>query len=311
VDSGITDSLVSTEMVEKLELETSDHPSPYKVLWLQKGHQVSVTKQCLVDFKMGEYKDKVLCDVIPMDVCHVLLGRPWQYDQNVVHDGRMNTYTLEKDGRTHRLLSIKDEEVKPEVNSTVLLMSGKELLTEMEKKEDPQFFVVRKPRLVLTNTRVDDLPDEIQELLGEFADIIMDELPRSLSPMRSVSHRIDLIPGVSLPNKAAYRLTPQENEEVKKQVQDLLDKGLVRESLSPCVVPTVLSPKKDGGWRMCIDSRAIKKITIMYRFPLSRMDDLMDCLSGENYFSKIDLKSGYHQIRMREGDEWKKAFKKN
>jgi hypothetical protein len=134
VDSGSTDNLVSTEMVEKLELETTDHPSPYKVSWLQKGHQVSVTKQCLVEFKIGGYNDKVLCDVIPMDVCHLLLGRPWQYDRNVVHDGRMNTYTLEKDGRTHRLLLIKDKEVKLEVSNTILLMSGKELLTEMEKK---------------------------------------------------------------------------------------------------------------------------------------------------------------------------------
>jgi hypothetical protein len=311
VDSGSTDNIISIEMVEKLELETTDHPSPYKVSWLQKGHQVSVTKQCLVDFKIGGYNDKVLCDVIPMDVCHLLLGRPWQYDRNVVHDGRMNTYTLEKDGRTHRLLPIKDKEMKLEVSNTILLMSGKELLTEMEKKEDPQFFVVRKPRIVLTSTRVDDLPDEIQELLGEFADIIVDELPHSLPPMRSVSHHIDLIPGASLPNKSVYRLTPQENEEVKKQVQELLDKGLVRESLSLCAILTVLSPKKDEGWRMCTDSRAINKITIRYRFPLPRMDDLMDCLSGANYFSKIDLKSGYHQIRMREGEEWKTTFKTN
>jgi hypothetical protein len=247
VDIGSTDNLVSTEMVEKLELKTNKHLSPYKVSWLQKGHQVSVTKQCLVEFKMGEYGDKILCDVIPMDVCHVLLGRPWKFDTNVVHDGRMNTYTLEKDGKTHTLLSIKDKEVKPEVSSIILLMSGKELLTELEKNEDPQFFVVRKPRIVLTSTRVDDLLEEIQELLRGFADIIVDELPCSLPPMRSVSHHIDLIPGASFPNKAAYRLTPQENEEVKRQVQDLLDKGLVRESLSPCVVPTVLSPKKDGG----------------------------------------------------------------
>ena len=86
VDSGSTDNLVSTEMVEKLELETTDHPSPYKVSWLQKGHQVSVTKQCLVDIKIGGYNDKILCDVIPMDVCHLLLGISWQYDRNVIHE---------------------------------------------------------------------------------------------------------------------------------------------------------------------------------------------------------------------------------
>ena len=92
---------------------------------------------------------------------------------------------------------------------------------------------------------------------------MVDELPNSLPPIRSISHHIDLIPGESLPNKAMYRLTPRENEEVKNQVQELLDKGLVRESLSPCVVPTVLSPKKYGGWRMCIDSRAIEDVHVL------------------------------------------------
>jgi hypothetical protein len=82
-----------------------------------------------------------------------------------------------------------------------------------------------------------------------------------------------------------------------------MDKGLIRERLSPCVVPTVLSQKKYGGWRMCTDSREIKKITIRYKFPLPRMDDLMDFLSGTRFFSKIDLKREYHQIHMREGDE--------
>ena len=166
-----------------------------------------------------------------------------------------------------------------------------------------QFDVVRKPRVILTNTYVEDFPEEIQELLEKFVDIVVDELPHSLPPIRSIIHHIDLIPRASFPNKVAYRLTHRKNEEVKKQVQDLLDKCLVRESLSPCVVPTVLSPKKDGGWRMCTDSRAINNITSRYRFPLPKMDDLMDCLIGARYFSKIDLKSGYHQIRMREGDE--------
>jgi hypothetical protein len=147
VDSGSTDNLIFTNMVEKLELEIVVHPSPYRVSWLQKGHQVNVTKQCLVEIKIGGYKDEILCDVIPMDVCHLLLGRSWQYERNIVHDGRKNTYTLEKTGRTHMLMSIKDKEVKTEMRNTVLLMSGKELLNEVNKKEDTQFIWLGSPKL--------------------------------------------------------------------------------------------------------------------------------------------------------------------
>jgi hypothetical protein len=198
IDSGSTDNLVSTEMVEKLELETTAHPTSYKVSWLQKGHQVTVTQQCLVEFKIGGYRDEILCDVIPMDVCHVLLGRPWQYDRNVIHDGRRNTYTLEKNGRTHMLLPIEEKKVKDEASVSILLMSGKELLNEVKKEQEMQFVVVRKPRVILTSTSMEYFPEEVQELLENFADIVVDELPNSLPPIRSINHHIDLIPGASL-----------------------------------------------------------------------------------------------------------------
>ena len=124
-----------------------------------------------------------------------------------------------------------------------------------------------------------------------------------------VKHPIDQNLGASLPNRLIYHRSILKNDEIKRQIQELLQKGHIRPSSSPCGIPIMLVQKKDGTWRLCIDYRELNKITVQNRYPIPRIDDLLDQLKGEKYFSKIDLKSGYHQVPIEPTDVWKTAFK--
>ena len=181
-------------------------------------------------------------------------------------------------------------------------------LREVRNTTAPFFVLLHKEVLLSTNDLPSSLPSAVLDLLQDFEDVFPDEVPAGLPPLRGIEHQIDLVPGASLPNRPAYRANPEETKEIQRQVKELLDKGYVRESLSPCAVPVLLVPKKDGSWRMCVDCRAINAITVRYRHPIPRLDDMLDELSGSTIFTKIDLRSGYHQIRMKIGDEWKTAF---
>ena len=132
---------------------------------------------------------------------------------------------------------------------------------------------------------------------------------KGLPPKKEIVHEINLQQDAPLPNIGMYRLSALENAEIKKQMQELLEKGFIRPSTSPCGSPIILVRKIDGSWRMCIDYRALNKITIKNRYPLSCIDDLLDQLKEAIYFSKLDLHSGYHQVRVAEQDAWKTDFK--
>ncbi|KAK1595677.1 hypothetical protein QYE76_018379 [Lolium multiflorum] len=345
IDGGSCHNLASTELCTKLNLPLRKHPHPYHVQWLSDNGNVKIQHTVTISFKIGAYEDTVDCDVVPMTVCHMLLGRPWQYDKKANHDGYTNAYSFKVNDKTYILRPMTPSQVIAD-NAKALArakeatitseLRGERVIHQKESERHKPYVSEMKSVLLATKSEMREvhhnpsttlhyvlickgpsaetndltnIPSSLLSLLKEFQDVFPDELPHGLPPLRGIEHRIDLIPGAPLPNRAAYRTNPEDTKEIQRQIQDLLTKGYVRESLSPCAVPVILVPKPDETQRMCMDCRPINAITVRYRHPIPRLDDMLDELSGATIFSKIDLRSGYHQIRMAIGDEWKTTFK--
>ncbi|GJY19859.1 putative reverse transcriptase domain-containing protein [Tanacetum coccineum] len=145
-------------------------------------------------------------------------------------------------------------------------------------------------------------------IVKNFPEVFPEDLP-GLPHTRQVEFHIDLVPGAAPVARAPYRLAPSEMKELADQLQELSDKGFIRPSSSPWGAPVLFVKKKDGSLRMCIDYRELNKLTVKNRYPLPRIDDLFDQLQGSSVYSKIDLRSGYHQLRVREEDISKTAFR--
>lgn len=166
-------------------------------------------------------------------------------------------------------------------------------LAQVNKKEE------KEPE----GKRLEDVP-----IVRDFPEVFPEELP-GLPPTRQVEFQIDLVPGAAPVARAPYRLAPTELQELSNQLSELSEKGFIRPSSSPWGAPVLFVKKKDGTFRMCIDYRELNKLTIKNRYPLPRIDDLFDQLQGSSVYSKIDLRSGYHQLRVREQDIPKTAFR--
>jgi len=235
---------------------------------------------CLMEVEGRRFKVNLVC--LPLEGLEVILGMDWLSINHVVLDcGR-------------RII------VFPEIEGIELVTSG-EAVKEM--KEGSTCFVIVAQEKMSTEEQISKIP-----VVDEYADVFPDEIPE-LPPSRDIDFSIDLIPRAGPVSAAPYKMAPAELAELKKQIEDLLEKKFIRPSASPWGAPVLLVKKKDGSSRLCVDYRQLNKLTIKNKYPLPRIDDLLDQLRGACVFSKIDLRFGCHRILVKPEDVQKTTFR--
>ena len=212
IDGGNSMNVVSKDAVKLLNLKVEPHPNPFRVAWVN-DYTLPVTQRCLVSIQMGDYKDEIYCEVLPMDGAHVLLGRPWLYDLNVTNFGKDNIYSFKYKGKNIILRPAKPKDCNGKRDISKLPTRNLHIL-KCKKFEREGFetslCLALVAKEVPSDSSIVDVPLEVKNLLDDFVDMVPDELPSELPPLRYIRHAIDLVPGSQLPNLPHYRMNPKE-----------------------------------------------------------------------------------------------------
>ncbi|KAJ9561778.1 hypothetical protein OSB04_006938 [Centaurea solstitialis] len=293
-DTGSDYSYATPELLKQccVNLEPLDHPYEADTangrVWVRefaKGCTVEL-EGCLVP---------VVLRLIPMESLDVVLGWDWMIRNKVKIDCEQKMVRIKlPDGRTAVVYGAK----RNRSTSLILVIKANRCI-----RKGCVWFMA-----YVVDSKKDKLEVKDVEVVRDYPEVFPEDLV-SLPPDREIEFRIDLVPGATPIAKAPYRLAPSELKEMLAQLQELLDKGFIRPSTSPWGAPVLFVKKKDGTMRMCIDYRELNKATVKNKYPLPRIDDLFDQLQGAKFFSKIDLRSAYHQLKVREEDIPKTAFR--
>ena len=301
LDTGATNSFVSASCVRRLGLEVKTKKEPVKVTFAQ-GSGMTTQVVAGLSFEVSNTKfieNFTMCELSGLDF--------------VLDNTFLDSYGVEIRRKPKFCVVMVGTDGKPKVLSYTrqLVLDGLGINLVSQGQLDGVVFCLLAQNLAIKENKLPKLhkstPMCVTNVLEKFRDVITAELPKELPQKREVDHKIELLPGSIPPSKAPYRLNQQELVELKRQLTELMERGYIRPSKSPFGAPVLFVSKKNGKFRMCVDYRALNKITVKNNYPLSRADDLMDRLSGAKYFTRIDLKSGYYQIRVAEKDVEKMA----
>ncbi|XP_057808403.1 uncharacterized protein LOC131022873 [Salvia miltiorrhiza] len=296
-DTGASHSFIANACADTLELKTEQAKHRMKIHSPIGG--TTITSHCCSNLEIELGTFKVVANnlnLMPMWDTNIILGMDWltkNYATIRCNERQISFQPPGKEPTSFHGISM---------GRRVPVISALQARKIMKKKGSQAYLVYLSGEVKGTKTI-----DEVA-VVREFQDVFPEKLP-GLPPNRQIELANDLEPGSAPISKTPYRMAPKELEELKIQLQELLDLGFIRPSVSPWGAPVLFVKKKDGTMRMCIDYREINKITLKNKYPLPRIEDLFDQLKGASVFSKIDLRSGYHQLKIKQEDIPKTAFR--
>jgi hypothetical protein len=330
-DTGATGPFMSPACAARISARVATSPSASTYITLADGTTILSHGTCKATISFGAFRAKTTFIVAPLSTQYdVILGNSWLRQHRAIIDYGNGALTLHK-GKRKFVIRRPVTQVAPQApqaetpTSDRISFAKAHIISAMQAKramkhglkyvavtvEQLKFADMRTNRAAMYSFRKTNNDPTLDALIQEFSDRFPDELP-PLDPDKPriyQGHTIPLEPGHKPPVRPIYRLSPLEFAELKKQIKQLLALGFIEPSSSPYGAPVLFVQKKDGSLRMCIDYRAINKITIKNKYPLPRIDDILDKLNGCAYFSSIDLKSGYHQLIIDKNDIPKTAFR--
>ena len=298
VDTGSTHSFVSSKLIDRIQCSVTDIPAVSVRVANNETMKCDKMAQNLTWWTQGETFSFDM-RILPLSAYDGILGIDWLAQQgDMFCNWKTKTLRFQHKGKEIQLKGLSststDSISEVQIDKLVKWSKGNDIwaVALLDAQQEGH---------------VTDTPEEIQQVLQEFSPVFAE--PNSLPPPRAYDHAITLSPGAAPINVRPCRYSPLHKDEIEKQVTSMLESGVIVHSMSPFASPVLLVLKKDGSWRFCIDYRRLNELTIKNIFPMPVIDELLDELAGATVFSKLDLRAGYHQIRMRPEDEEKTAFK--